>query len=71
MATKLYDSALDFLPAAKPAKRGPGVLGTLKLIAEAFADARAASSRYEALVAHGVPPSRAARMAFDAVYETK
>ena len=50
MATKLYDSALDFLPAAKPAKRGPGVLGTLKLIAEAFADARAASSRYEALV---------------------
>ncbi len=71
MATKLYDTALDFMPDAKPAKTGRGILGTAKIIIEAFADARNASARYDSLVNRGVPASKAARMAFDTVYEQR
>jgi hypothetical protein len=73
MATKLYGTDLDFLPETKTAKttKTGGAWGTLKTLIAAFSDARTATARYETLVSRGVPAGRAARMAFDAVYEQR
>lgn len=61
MSTKAFNSALDFLPAAKPSKGGPGVFGLLKTILEAFEEGRTAQVEYRKLIARGMTHEQAAR----------
>ena len=68
MATKSFDTALDFLPEAKSVRNGAGamgVMGVLKAVVEAFDEGRTAEARYHDLVARGVSHEAAARKVFE------
>ena len=70
MATRSYDSALDFLPdvadvAAKTAPGRPsGLLGGLKAFFAAINDGLEAQYEYKILTARGMPTADAAQAAF-------
>lgn len=67
MATRSYDSALDFLPdvAAKTAPGRPsGLVGSLKAFFAAIDDGLEAQHAYKVLTARGMPTADAAQAAF-------
>lgn len=67
MATKSFDTALDFLPEVKSVRSGPGLFSVLKAMVEAFGEGRQAESEYRELVARGVRHEDAARHVFKIV----
>ncbi len=64
MATKSFDSALDFLPEQK-ARGEVGFFGLVRAVLEAFEEGRVAEAKYRDLVAHGVSHEDAARKVFE------
>jgi hypothetical protein len=63
MSTKIYDSALDFMPADSAAAR-PGLFARIKEYVSAMQAGLEAWREYERLTAAGVAPDEAARKSF-------
>ena len=61
MSTKAFGATLNYLPAAKTGNGGPGLLGLLKTIVQAFEEGRAAQIDYQRLLARGMSQEQAAR----------
>ena len=63
-----YDDALDFLPKAQTAPKGPGFLAKIRLVLEAMREGHEAARRYRELTVRGVPHDEAAQRVFSEVY---
>lgn len=66
MKTKTYNSALNFLPEAKPVKTGrpEGLVATLRKFFAAIDAGLEAQQAYKKHTAHGMPSAAAAAAAF-------
>lgn len=61
MSTKAFDSALDFMPEAKPTKTG--LVASIEAFFSAMAEGMEMARRYQILTDRGVAPAEAATAA--------
>ncbi len=69
MSTKVFNSALDFLPESRPA-RGGNFLSLIGKVLSALSEARQAEAAYNREIGRGVTPSKAAANAFSETFKS-